>query len=248
MESKTSEPRVGQEKVVVLLSGGLDSSVLLHLVVRRLLHKAVALNIFYGQRHQIEIECAKTQCRLLGNVDLVDIDLSAVFGGWPSALTNDNIKVPNIKDVLGHPQPPTYVPNRNMIFLSVAAGYAEAIGATKVYYGAQLHDEYGYWDTTPEFVRRMNAVAQLNRMNQIEIIAPLAKNKKSDNIRLGVELGVDFGYTHSCYDPKLDLSVECRVDEIFKYVKNCGVCPTCSERLKGFKEIGISDPRLYIGK
>jgi 7-cyano-7-deazaguanine synthase len=226
------------EKVVVLVSGGLDSVTLLHHVVKGLGKKAFALNMFYGQRHENEIECAQDHCDDL-DVLCDELDVTNLFRDMPSALIDTTIPVPHIKDVLGHPQPPTYVPNRNMIFLSIAVAYAEAHGCTAVYYGAQLHDQYGYWDTTSEFVERMNAVTELNRLHRIPIVAPFANNSKADNIRLGLHLGVDFAKTWSCYNPQPG-------NEDGPEYLACGVCPTCSERRKGFQIVGIEDPIAYV--
>ena len=224
-------------KAVVLVSGGLDSTVLLHAVVKEWGAENVhALNLDYGQRHAIELAYAVHNTREV-KVPLTCMRLDQVFSHFKgSALLDPKIAVPNIKDVLGHPQPVTYVPFRNTIFLSIALGFAESHGASAVYYGAQLHDEYGYYDTTQEFIDRINSIALLNRLNQIKIIAPLAKNKKADNIRLGLELAVDFSKCWSCYDPKK------RAGNNYA----CGTCPTCSERLKGFKEVGQEDPLPYV--
>jgi 7-cyano-7-deazaguanine synthase len=140
--------------------------------------------------------------------------------------------VPDFEDLAQQEldQPPTYVPNRNMILLSVAAAYAEAHDIRDVYYGAQALDEYGYWDCTSDFLERVNAVLALNRRERVTIHAPFIEKKKVDSVRLGIELGVLFANTWSCY----------RGGD-----KACGTCPTCVERLKGFKEAGVDDPLPY---
>lgn len=224
-------------KAVVLVSGGLDSTVLLHAVVKDSGAENVhALNLDYGQRHAIELAYAVHNAREV-EVPFTCMYLDQIFSHFKgSALLDPKIAVPNIKDVLGNPQPITYVPFRNTIFLSIALGFAESHGASAVYYGAQLQDEYGYYDTTQEFIDRINSLATLNRLNRITIFAPLAKNKKADNIRLGLELGVDFSKCWSCYNPKK------RVGNSYA----CGTCPTCSERLNGFKEVGQKDPLPYV--
>ncbi len=127
-------------------------------------------------------------------------------------------------------QPPTYVPNRNMILLSLAAAYAEAQGIREVFYGAQAHDEYGYWDCTRAFLTRINATLALNRRDAVTIHAPLIGKRKAELVRMGRALGIDFVQTWSCY----------RGGE-----KACGTCPTCVERLKAFAEVGLIDPLPY---
>ena len=139
---------------------------------------------------------------------------------------------PNLADLgeTGLDQPPTYVPNRNMMLLSTAVAYAEARGIHNVFYGAQAHDEYGYWDCTPSFIERLNHVLELNRRDVVTVHAPFVDKKKSELVPLGTELGVDFSHTWSCY----------RGGEIA-----CGTCPTCVERLKAFLEAGADDPLPY---
>jgi 7-cyano-7-deazaguanine synthase len=127
-------------------------------------------------------------------------------------------------------QPPTYVPNRNMILLSLAAAYAEAHGIRDVFYGAQAHDEYGYWDCTRDFLDRFNATLVLNRREAVTIHAPFIDKRKESLVALGRELGVDFAHTWSCY----------RGAEV-----PCGTCPTCRERLKAFADAGVTDPLTY---
>jgi 7-cyano-7-deazaguanine synthase len=133
-------------------------------------------------------------------------------------------------DVTGNPQPATYVPNRNMIFLALAAAYAESHGASSVYYGAQSHDMYGYWDTTPQFLAQLNQVYAQNRQTPIQIEAPFVNYAKTDILRKGLELGVDYGRTWSCYEGQ---------------TAACGQCPTCAERLQAFTNMGIEDPIPY---
>jgi len=126
-------------------------------------------------------------------------------------------------------QPSTYVPNRNMTLLSLAAAYAESRGCDRVYYGAQAQDEYGYWDCTTEFVERINAVFALNRRDAVHIEAPFVGKSKAECVALGLELGVDFGHTWSCY----------RGAKV-----PCGECPTCVERATAFAASGVPDPLL----
>lgn len=218
---------------VVLVSGGIDSSVLLHLV-RKETARVAALSIHYGQRHQKELKCARFQANTAGISSFYTLDLGCLgsFLKETSSLICGGADVPTL-DALSdseREQPPTYVPNRNMILLSVAAAYAESIGASRVYYGAQAQDEYGYWDCTVPFLENINATLALNRQNKIVVEAPLIHNSKADNVRLGIELGVDFAHTWSCY----------RGGDVA-----CGVCPTCVERLKAFEALGHTDPIPY---
>ncbi|MBU4285586.1 MAG: 7-cyano-7-deazaguanine synthase, partial [Verrucomicrobia bacterium] len=124
-------------------------------------------------------------------------------------------------------QPPTYVPNRNMLFLALAAAYAEAKGIANVFYGAQAQDRYGYWDCTPEFLDRMNAVLGLNRRQPIILHAPFMMMHKSEILKIGLDLGVNYAETWSCY---------CGED------KSCGVCPSCMERRAAFAALHVADP------
>jgi 7-cyano-7-deazaguanine synthase len=220
---------------VVLISGGLDSSVLLHHVARALGREPVhALSFNYGQRHSKEIACAGWQCRAARVAEHRVLDLSFLgeLIGQASALVAGGRAVPDLEKLAQDEldQPPTYVPNRNMVLLSIAAAYAEARKARDVFYGAQALDEYGYWDCTTAFLDRLNAVLNLNRRDPVTIHAPFIRMKKAETVKLGLELGVDFSQTWSCY----------RGGD-----KACGACPTCVERLKAFREAGVSDPLTY---
>ncbi len=220
------------EKVVVVLSGGLDSSTLLYDTFSKY-SQVYAISFEYGQKHSRELEFAKYHSTKLGVIDhkILDITFMKDITKGASALTDDDIEIPHIKDTLGDPQPISYVPNRNMIMLSIAASYAEAIGATRVLYGAQAHDTYsGYWDASPEFLPQINNVLQLNRRNKIAIEAPFVLLKKPELIKLGSELGLDYSMTTSCYNG---------------HKKACGTCPTCSDRIKAFMDAGVEDPIEY---
>lgn len=223
------------QPAVVLLSGGIDSSVLLHYVARRLDRAPVhALSFHYGQRHARELECARFQAQAAGvasheTADLAFLGLMLQPG---STLLEGGAPVPDLQNLAPEDlvQPPTYVPNRNTILLSVAAAFAEAHGVTDVFYGAQAQDEYGYWDCTHEFVARLNALLALNRRNPVKIHAPFIDKRKVETVRLGQELGMDFACTWSCY----------RGGDVA-----CGTCPTCIERLNAFHEAGATDPLPY---
>jgi 7-cyano-7-deazaguanine synthase len=221
------------ESAVVLLSGGLDSSVLLHYVVKQLRHSPVyALSVEYGQKHRRELEMAGWQAAALPQVrEHCVVDLRAllpVYAG-ASALLRDGAPVPDLDRVAAteRDQPPTYVPNRNMVLLAVAAACAESRSCPVVFYGAQAQDEYGYWDCTAEFVHRINAVLALNRRLPVRVEAPFAGRRKADGVRLGIQLGVDFARTWSCYRGG---------------ARPCGRCPTCVERANAFAEAGVPDP------
>lgn len=225
---------LGVPSAVVLLSGGLDSSVLLHAVARGHCAGPVhALSFHYGQRHARELECAAQQAASAGCAAHTVVPL-AFFGtlvAAGSALVVGGAAVPDLKDLdeAALRQPPTYVPNRNMMLLSIAAAYAEAQGIADVFYGAQAQDEYGYWDCTADFLGAVNAVLRLNRRTPVRIHAPFVRLPKAETVRLGASLGVDFAATWSCY----------RGGE-----RPCGACPTCVERANAFAANGLADPLL----
>lgn len=221
---------------VVLLSGGLDSSVLLHYVHHRLgVPNLYVLSFNYGQKHARELEMARWQCARLPAVrchQILDIAFLGELTAGASALTGTRLPVPDLDQVppADRTQPITYVPHRNLILLALAAGFAEANHCPDVYYGAQAQDEYGYWDCTADFVQRLNHTLALNRRTPIQIRAPFTGLRKSQELALGRELGVDFAHTWSCY----------RGGELA-----CGRCPTCVERLRAFAEAGQPDPLPY---
>jgi 7-cyano-7-deazaguanine synthase len=224
-----------KQPAVVLLSGGVDSTVLLHYVARGLDRPNVhALSFNYGQRHSRELVCASAQARLVSaEYRIIDLSFMGALIQEGSALIEGGAPVPDLDSLTVEElqQPPTYVPNRNMMLLSMAAAYAEAHGIAEVYYGAQAQDEYGYWDCTRDFLKRMNEVLGLNRKQPVTIHAPFVSKSKAETVALGLELGVDFTQTWSCY----------RGGE-----SACGTCPTCVERLNAFKANGIADPVSYM--
>lgn len=222
---------------VFLLSGGIDSSVLLHHIVRDLdAGRVHALSFNYGQRHSRELECARAQALTAGVREhrIIDSSFLGALLCEGSALLTGGASVPDLKDLPAEAlkQPPTYVPNRNMMLLSMAAAYAEAMGIQDVFYGAQAQDRYGYWDCTSEFLERINSVLSLNRGRAVRIHAPFVNKSKAEIVRLGLALQVDFSSTWSCY----------RGGETA-----CGACPTCVERIQAFRECGASDPLPYTG-
>ena len=216
-------------KAVVLLSGGLDSAVALY-VAKQAGHEVHALSFDYGQRHNKELNCAKAIAQKAGvashNIVTLNLDL---WGG--SSLTDKNIPVEN-GDVNRTDIPITYVPARNMVFLSIAASLAEAKGARHIYIGVSQVDYSGYVDCRREFIDAMQeainkgTVMGAEKGETITIHAPFINMTKSQEITLGQELGVDFGLTWSCY----------RGGE-----KPCGTCDSCLLRAKAFEEAGIED-------
>ena len=218
-------------RAVVLLSGGLDSATAAA-IGRSEGFNLYALTVAYGQRHGCEIESARAVARALGVVRHVElqVDLST-FGG--SALT-DAIEVPKDRDLEASGIPPTYVPARNTVFLALALAWAEALGAQDIYIGVNALDYSGYPDCRPEFVEAFERLAGLATKAGVEgarlrIHAPLISMTKAEIIRRGLALGVDYGLTHSCYDP--DASG-----------RPCGHCDSCLLRAKGFAEAGVRDP------
>jgi 7-cyano-7-deazaguanine synthase len=225
-----------QAKAVVLLSGGLDSATSAA-IAREQGFALYALSFGYGQRHAIEIQAATRVARALDVCQHIvqTIDLRT-FGG--SALTAD-IEVPKSTGAaeLGTGIPITYVPARNTIFLSFALGYAEVIGSADIFIGVNAVDYSGYPDCRPAFIRAFEEAARLGTKagvegTRISIHAPLMTMSKADIIREGARLGVDFGLTHSCYDPS-DTGLA------------CGACDSCLLRRKGFEEAGLPDPTRY---
>ena len=227
--------RALETAAVVLVSGGMDSSTLLHHVAKSLRRRPIhALSFHYGQRHGRELECAEWQA-LAANVErhrLIDISFLGGLLKGGTSLVEGGGDVPDLADMPEgeRTQPSTYVPNRNMVLLSMAAAYAEAPGIAEVFYGAQAQDEYGYWDCTAEFVERLNRALALNRRRAVVVHAPFVAMGKAELLRLGLNLGVNYAHTWSCYRGG---------------GKACGTCPTCVERLKAFREAGIPDPLDY---
>jgi 7-cyano-7-deazaguanine synthase len=228
-------------RAVVLLSGGLDSYTA-GAVARRGGRVLYALSVNYGQRHRRELDAARAIARDLGVARHVEIDLDlAKFGG--SALTAD-LDVPKDRPVDAlravHADaaeiPITYVPARNTIFLALALGWAEVVDASEIVIGVNALDYSGYPDCRPEFIRAFEALASVATRagvqgRAIAIRTPLIDLTKADIIRLGVGLGLDYGLTHSCYDPLPD-------------GRPCRRCDSCVLRAKGFEEAGLRDPVL----
>jgi 7-cyano-7-deazaguanine synthase len=220
-----------QPKAVVLLSGGLDSMVCAALA-REQGFAVLALTVDYNQRHRVEIEAAKRIATAIADRHIIlPLDLRS-FGG--SALTSD-ASVP--KDGVQPGIPVTYVPARNLVFLSIALAWAEAEGASDLFIGVNALDYSGYPDCRPEFIAGFEQLARLatkagTEGEQIAIHAPLQHMTKADIAREVERLGLDAGLSHSCYDPLPDGS-------------HCGLCDACRLRAKGFEEAGLADPTRY---
>ncbi len=211
------------DKALVLLSGGIDSTTLLHYVKKKLSRRVFAISFNYGQRHSRELEMAIHQAKLVGVEEHRIVDISFLKEIASSALLDEQAKLPTWEEAQRE-SPPTYVPNRNMILLSIAVAYAETKGINEIYYGAQRQDYLGYWDTRREFVDKLNEVLALNPKFNVRILAPFVDMRKSEIVKLGMELGVDYSKTWSCY----------RGGE-----EPCGVCPSCVDRERAFKEAGL---------
>jgi 7-cyano-7-deazaguanine synthase len=230
---------VAKQKAVVLLSGGLDSATVLA-IARSRRYEIYALSFSYGQRHAVEVEAAKRAAASMGVAQhrIANIDLR-IFGG--SALTDD-IAVPKGREPgeISEGIPITYVPARNTIFLSFALAWAEVLGANDIFIGVNALDYSGYPDCRPEFVAAFEKMANLATKAGVEgqqrfkIHTPLIALTKAQIIRLGLQLGVDYSLTSSCYDPS-PAGVP------------CGQCDSCLLRQKGFSENGLEDPLLKSG-
>ena len=231
-------PRKPNAPAVILFSGGLDSTTILALA-KDLGYAPYALSVGYGQRHSSELAAAKHIGKKMGVVrhEVVHLDLTR-FGG--SALTDSSIAVPTTpgKD---HEIPITYVPARNTILLSLALGWAESLGGLDIFYGANAVDYSGYPDCRPEYVESFERMANLatkagveaiNNDNRFRVHAPIIGMSKSEIIRLGATLGVDYSQTVSCYQAN-DLG------------EACGECESCRLRQIGFNAAGVADPTRY---
>ncbi len=228
-------------KVVVPVSGGIDSTVLLHHAVKSGIssprHSHIipfdevhAISFNYGQRHDKELVCARETAYKLGvNHKVISLDYFQHIN--TSSLTNPEIEVALTRDVLGDAQTVNYVPFRNQMMLSICCAIAESLGANTVYHGAaQVDTQAGYWDGSEEFLEAINSLTSLNRKHRINIEAPLIEKSKKEIIEWGLELDVPFSHTWTCYEGQ---------------DKACGSCTACSSRLQGFIDAGIRDPLEY---
>lgn len=233
------QPMIKEKKAVVLSSGGLDSTTAMA-IAKDEGYEIYSLTFSYGQRHALELEAARKVEKALGAQEhmVIHLDLGKIGG---SALTDATIDVPKARseEEMKKEIPITYVPARNTIFLSYALAWAEVLGASEIFVGVNAIDYSGYPDCRPEYIKSFEDMANLAIKATVEgkmritIRAPLIKMTKAEIIRKGMELGVDFQLTHSCYDPSPE-------------GKACGQCDSCLLRKKGFREAGIPDPTEYI--
>ena len=233
----SQDPTDTPRRAVILLSGGLDSATV-GAIARQQGFSLYALSVDYGQRHRFELESAQRVAAALGVADhrVLQIDLASLGG---SALTAD-IAVPQGRsdEQMSHGIPVTYVPARNTVMLSLALAYAEVSGAADVFIGVNAVDYSGYPDCRPEFIAAFQNLANLATKAGVEgalafqIHTPLLDLTKAEIIRRGMDLGVDYGLTHTCYAPN-------------PAGKPCGRCDACQLRLKGFAEAGLVDPVEY---
>jgi 7-cyano-7-deazaguanine synthase len=222
-----------QKKAVVLVSGGLDSTTVLAMARARGF-ACYTLSFDYGQRHRGELHAAGRVSTALGDVEhkVVKLNLDSIGG---SALTDLSIAVPE-EETQGIPV--TYVPARNTVFLSIALGWAEVLGALDIFIGVNAVDYSGYPDCRPEYIAAFEGLANLATKAGVEgrkitIHAPLMNMGKGDIIRAGLELGVDYSLTVSCY-------------QVTEDGRACGRCDSCRLRRQGFADAGVEDPTIYV--
>jgi len=220
------------KKAVVLFSGGLDSTTVLVYAMRQG-YDVYPLTFSYGQRHAIEIKQSERTLEKYGLMQrqtIFSIDLTPFVN---CSLINKNLEVPEFAE---NRIPSTYVPSRNIIFLSIASGLAETLGAEKIFIGVNSVDYSGYPDCRPEFVDAFNKTIAVGTKQGVEsgikVEAPILNMSKKEIIELGMSLGVDYSLTHSCYNPTPD-------------GLSCGVCDSCRLRLEGFRQAGFEDPLKY---
>ena len=225
------------KRIVITLSGGMDSVVLLHKAAQEA-DEVYTITFDYSQRHSRELNNIVDQLlhakSLYKDIKFYNTKLDTKFIrdiAPTSSLTNDEIDTPDVKEVMGAAQPASYVPFRNLMFLSMICSHAEAVGADEVWYGAAQADSLaGYWDGSKEFVEQINKVTALNRENRITVKAPLIKMSKKQIVEEGIKLKVDFSLTYTCYSGEYP----CDADSA-----------SSALRLKGFIDAGYKDPLLY---
>jgi 7-cyano-7-deazaguanine synthase len=227
-----------KKKAVVLSSGGIDSTTAMA-IAKAEGYEIYSLSFNYGQRHAVELKAAERVAEAFGAQEhlIIDLDLGTIGG---SALTDD-IAVPKARseEEMKKEIPVTYVPARNTIFLSYGLAWAEVVGASDIFIGVTAIDYSGYPDCRPEYIMAFEQMANLALKATVEgtlkisIRTPLIQMTKAEIIRAGVELGVDYRLTHSCYDPSPD-------------GRACGECDSCLLRKKGFREAGVADPTEYV--
>jgi len=230
------------QNVVSVLSGGLDSTIMTYILKAKygirpneMYSRVIALSFDYGQKQKRELELAKKTCDYLCiQHHVLDLAILGEIAKPISAnISGSDVNMPTIKEVLGDPQPKTYVPFRNMILNALAFSFAESHNAPYVFTGLQVHDEYGYWDTTQKFVDSMNAVAEQNRTHKVKLLAPFSHLSKYEELEIAKEIGnVKLDFTLTCYNPD-------------SAGRSCGKCPSCSERIANFSKAKLKDPVPY---
>ncbi|HRU66243.1 MAG: 7-cyano-7-deazaguanine synthase QueC [Spirochaetes bacterium] len=220
---------------IVLLSGGLDSATVAA-IARNEGYDLHAMTFLYSQRHKIEVLFAERLVQHFGIKKHIKIEIpSEIF--QTALVEGSNISVPKNRDIDETSIPETYVPGRNILFLSYALAYGESVGADAIFIGANAVDYSGYPDCRPDFFEAFKKMADKGTKAGVEgrginIFAPLMYLKKHEIIKLGISLGVDYSLTHSCYDP-------------FEDGSSCGNCDSCILRKRGFAEAGVADPTKY---
>jgi 7-cyano-7-deazaguanine synthase len=230
-----------QKKAVVLLSGGIDSATTTAHAIKEKF-SIFAITFSYGQKHKSEIKFAEKLCNFFRITDHIIIDIPARIFSSSSLSSESKSPVPKNRDIstitsVAEEIPSTYVPGRNILFLSYALSFGESIDARDIFIGANSVDYSGYPDCRPEFLKSFEVMANIGTKAGIEgdgfkIHAPLITLKKSEIIKLGISLGLDYSLTQSCYNPGTDGS-------------SCGKCDSCQIRKKGFLEAGVKDPTFY---
>lgn len=228
------------KNVCIALSGGLDSTTLVHLLVKEYgADKVKAISFNYGQRHTIELEMAKKSAERLGiYFQVIDLNyMKELNKDFSTLIGSNNNKPKTAEENSGNPQVDTYIAFRNLQFASIIASFAETQNCSYIFQGLNAVDEYGYWDTSLEFTKRVNDILELNRMNQIQFLAPFVELYKEDELLLAKELSEYFKfdileYTWSCYNGN---------DSFNESGKECGKCNTCSEKINGYIQANYSN-------
>jgi 7-cyano-7-deazaguanine synthase len=221
------------KKAVVLLSGGLDSATAAA-VAKNQGYGLIALSFSYGQKHLVELESARKVAKHLGVLDHREVEIPSHL--FTSALTRDDIPVPKNRDI-DDEIPDTYVPGRNILFLSFALSLAESLQCSAIYIGANAVDYSGYPDCRPDFFQAYRSIIAAGTKTGVQgepilLEVPLLMLKKEEIITLGTDLGVDYSLTHSCYAPDSE-------------GRSCGTCDSCKIRREGFARAGVPDPTVY---
>lgn len=225
------------KNVLAVMSGGLDSGIMTMVLAKKYgAERVFALSYDYGQKQRVELQKAAELCERLGvSHKILDLNILGDIAKPISAnIGGTDVAMPTIQDVLGDPQPKTYVPFRNLILLSLTMAQAEASNCSHVFTGLQVHDQYGYWDTSQSFVDGINHIASMNRTHKVEVVAPFSHLSKAEEILICMEMGMQhfLESTLTCYDPN-------------ELGESCGKCPSCAERIQNFAKAGIPDPIPY---